>query len=171
MVAQRAQKASDVLLVTDEANTVRAVSAVLGVNGSWSSRSVYTTPDQLEPHLRETPEAAVMVDIDPAPDRVLGELDTLSRRFSQARFIVLSRAVSSELVLRAMQAGARHFMLKSAINSELSDVLDRLLPRHEAAAPRDRPSRCSPRAAAAAQRHWPSTWPPSSTCKPTTRPW
>jgi pilus assembly protein CpaE len=129
------QKPTDVLLMTDEAQTVRAVSAVLGVNGSWTSQCVYSSSDQVKPRLLETPEAAVMVDIDPAPDRVLGEMDVLSRRFCQARFIVLSRAISSELVLRAMQAGARHFLLKSSIGSDLSDVLHRLMPRQEEPAP------------------------------------
>ncbi len=42
-------------------------------------------------------------------------------------FIVLSKEFDERRVLHAMQAGARHFLRKDAIATELSPVLERLL--------------------------------------------
>src|SRR6185312_6715325 len=50
----------------------------------------------------------------------------LARWFPDTRFIVLSTAMGNELLLDAMKAGARHFLLKAAIVAELHDVLKRL---------------------------------------------
>jgi pilus assembly protein CpaE len=66
------------------------------------------------------------VDIDPAPSRMLSNLDPLVRRFPDTRFIVLSGSMQSELMLEAMQTGARHFMVKDQIRGSLSAVIHRL---------------------------------------------
>ena len=108
----------DLFLVTREHTVVSAVSSALSVNGEWSERSVCRTVHDLGSMLQRTPRAAVVVDIDPTPEQSLSELDFVTRRFGEARFIVVSNAFNSDLVLQAMQAGARHFMLKASIAAE-----------------------------------------------------
>jgi Flp pilus assembly CpaE family ATPase len=70
---------------------------------------------------------AGIIDIDREPKRILKEVDPVISRFSSTRFIVISRDMRSDLVLDAMQAGARHFVLKGSILAELTGVLDRLV--------------------------------------------
>jgi pilus assembly protein CpaE len=72
------------------------------------------------------PRLAV-VDIDRDPDRILSELSMVGTAYPHTWFIVLSKEFDERCVLRAMQAGARHFLRKSAIPTELSPVLERLL--------------------------------------------
>lgn len=116
----------DLFLVTREHTVVSAVSSALSVNGEWSERSVCRTVHDLGSMLQRAPRAAVVVDIDPTPEQSLSELDFVTRRFGEARFIVVSSAFNSDLVLQAMQAGARHFMLKASITAELMSVIRRL---------------------------------------------
>lgn len=73
---------------------------------------------------------AAIVDIDTDPDTMLSDLDSLSQRMQQIRFIVLATELRSELLLKAMQAGARHFVVKSRIPSELPGAIDRLAVRN-----------------------------------------
>jgi pilus assembly protein CpaE len=51
----------------------------------------------------------------------------LVARFSETRFVLLSGACDSDLMLKAMEVGARHLLLKSAIKDDLAAVLGRLL--------------------------------------------
>jgi pilus assembly protein CpaE len=53
-------------------------------------------------------------------------LDPIVRRFPDTRFIVVSSVMESRLMLEAMQAGARHFMMKQELSHGLHDVLRRL---------------------------------------------
>jgi pilus assembly protein CpaE len=116
----------DLYLVTRESTIASAVSTAIGVNGDWSRQALCATMHDLLLRLQSHPRAAVLVDIDPAPEHTLSDLDQITRRFSEARFIVLSSSFNSDLMLQAMQAGARHFMVKSAIPSDLVGVVHRL---------------------------------------------
>ena len=82
---------------------------------------------ELRAHLECAKPPVVIVDIDGDPQGVLGELDELVPLYPQTRFAVASSTSSRNLILEAMQAGARHFMHKKSIDVELDRVLERLL--------------------------------------------
>ncbi len=120
------------VLVTDDSETVNAVASAVEQNGELASEGVCSDLRQLVVVLQHTPAAAVLVDIDPGPKRMLTDLDPIITRFTNSRFIVLSSASSNDLMLEAMQAGARHFLVKQSIATHLADVLQRLAPNGSA---------------------------------------
>jgi pilus assembly protein CpaE len=128
-----------IVVVTGEASTADEVAAA--VEMKLEPQGVCTDIDRLSFELERGGgrPRVVVVDIDPEPARMLSELDPVIGRFPDTRFIVLSRELNNEWLLRAMQAGARHYMTKQAIRSELSGVIDRIIPSnggwaHEAGA-------------------------------------
>ncbi len=118
---------SNLLLVSSSKETGTAVSSALESNERFCLGEVCRTLTDLVPHLESAAPPAVLLDIDPEPTHVLTALGPISERFSNTRFIVLSDSLKSELMLAAMQAGARHFMLKCDLGSELGGVLKRLV--------------------------------------------
>ncbi len=126
---------SSLLLVSSSKETGAAVSSALESNDRFRLGEVCRNLTDLVPHLESAAPPAVLLDIDPDPTRVLTALGPISERFSNTRFIVLSDSLKSELMLAAMQAGARHFMLKRDLGSELGDVLKRLVTDGAVASP------------------------------------
>jgi len=120
--------ANQILLVTDERETVSAVASALSTNGEFSGRSVCRNLQQLTLRLELGRTAAVLVDIDRQPQRILADLETVIARFPDARFVVLSRERADGLMIEAMQIGARHFLVKQSISEDLAEVLHRLVP-------------------------------------------
>ena len=118
----------DICLVTEDQGTVAAVASVLENNGRLTADRVCRDQRELLALLEHAPTAGVLVDIDPKPTQILADLDPIIRRFVDARFIILSSSYRSDLVLEAMQVGARHFLLKDAIASDLGKTLRRLIP-------------------------------------------
>ncbi|MCZ6666567.1 MAG: hypothetical protein O7B81_14795 [Gammaproteobacteria bacterium] len=116
-----------VLLVTNEKETSDSVASALELNGHFADEGMCHNLQELAVRLGNAPAAGVLVDIDPQPDRILAELDPIITRFPDARFIVLSSAQANNLMLEAMQIGARHFLLKRLIESDLVSALDRLM--------------------------------------------
>lgn len=74
----------------------------------------------------ETSSASIaLVDVDPAPMAALIELEPLVRRFSTTRFVLLCSELAHEVLVEAMQIGARHCLAKRALPAELHSVLRR----------------------------------------------
>ncbi len=117
-----------VLLLTNELATVSAVSTALESNGQLAQEDVFRTPNDLSLRLARGPVPAVLVDIDEDPERFLTAMELLARKYLDTRFIVLSGQMSQDLLLAAMQAGARQFLVKQAVAADLSGVLQRLCP-------------------------------------------
>ena len=117
-----------VLLLTSEAATADAVSAALGPTGGYQTNGTFSTLASLAMRLGQSPVPVALVDIDPDPPRALAELGPIAARFEQTRFVVLSRDASSQTILQAMSAGARHYLLKETIAAQLLGVLGRLAP-------------------------------------------
>jgi pilus assembly protein CpaE len=117
-----------VLLVTHELATTTAVAAALESNGRLRDENICRDLGELSARLDRQAAGAVLVDIDPQPADMLGRLDPLIRKFPDTRFVILAGLLRSDLMLEAMQAGARHFMVKPSIASDLSGVLRRLCP-------------------------------------------
>ena len=120
-----------VLLLTNELSTVNAVSTALESNGKLDPGNVCQDLSVLTGRLEREAVPAVLVDIDQNPRQTLLSIEPLARRYSQTRFVVLSKSLDSTLLLEAMQAGARHFMVKQSVAAELHDVLIRLCPPAE----------------------------------------
>ncbi len=117
-----------VLLVTNEPETVNSVTAAMKSNGELSPQDVCRDMADMASRLERRRSPAVLIDIDPDPRRMLGALEPLARKFSDTRFVVLGAAMHNDLLLGAMQAGARHFLLKQSIDSDLNRVLHQLCP-------------------------------------------
>jgi len=120
--------ANQVLLVSEERETVSAVADALLSNGEFAGRRVCRTLQQLTMRLESGRTAAVLVDIDRQPARTLADLEPIINRFPDTRFVVLSRERADGRMLEAMQIGARHFLVKQSIAEELAEVLRRLVP-------------------------------------------
>lgn len=122
----------NVLLVTDEPSTIEAIAAALGQNGHFGRDRTCRSLSELADQLERNPVPAVLVDIDRHPARMLAELDALTNRFDGTRFIVLASDRRQDRLIEAMQAGARHYLLKDDIPESLDGVLRRLLPNGSA---------------------------------------
>ena len=119
---------NQVLLVTEERDTVSAVADALMTNGEFAGSRVCRGLPQLILRLESSRTAAVLIDIDQQPERTLADLETVIARFPDSRFVVLSRERGDSLMIGAMQVGARHFLVKHSIREELADILHRLVP-------------------------------------------
>ena len=67
---------------------------------------------------------------------MLAGVESIMRRHGQPRYVVICSELDNRLVLEAMQIGARHCLVKSALESDLVPVLRRLLEGVEGLAPR-----------------------------------
>src|SRR4051812_28450418 len=119
-----------IVLMSDQPATASAVNAALQSNGNGSAPSgedVCRDVRDLAARLEQNGGAqAALVDIDGRPNQILAALEPVVRRFPETRFIVLANSMESDLMLEAMQMGARHFMAKQSIPATLASVLDRL---------------------------------------------
>lgn len=118
---------ADVLLVTRQEATARAVDEALHTRAGFRLASLCASLDDLRDRLAHSPAAAVLVDIDPDPVPLLRQIAPLVARFTETRFVLLAGAFDSDLMLAAMEVGARQLLLKSAIEDDLAAVLGRLL--------------------------------------------
>ena len=118
---------SNVLLITKEDTTANMVSSALNSSQRVALGGIYQEISELRVYLSHTATQAVVVDIDPDPSRVLYDLGMIVTTHPETRVVVVSSRFNEELILEAMQAGARHFLRKESIASELDEVLERLL--------------------------------------------
>jgi len=95
-------------------------------NGQLETNNVCRDMPELARRLKDAESPAVLVDIDAEPKHVLSQMEPLARRFTGTKFIVLSGLMRQDLLLEAMHAGARHFLLKEAVGTDLNNVLHRL---------------------------------------------
>lgn len=117
-----------VLLLTKDRQTAKTVTSALESSKRLVLEEVCTGMAELMVQIEDTSAVAVVVDIDPDPSGMLRDLDRVVGRFSDVVFIVLATQRDSDLILEAMQIGARHFLAKDSITSDLAGVLKRLVP-------------------------------------------
>ncbi len=132
-------KSADVLLLTQEDQTITAVRSVLESRALANAANVCGTVMDLRTELSRTTNGHVniaMVDIDQDPERMLSELSKITMMYPHLWLIVLSQEFNERRVLHAMQIGARHFLRKSAIAAELDEVLEHLLAQRPEASTR-----------------------------------
>ncbi len=130
-------KSADVLLLTQEDQTIADVRSVLESRALAEGASICGTLMDLRTELSRTMNGRshiAMVDIDQDPEHMLSELSRITMMHPHLWLIVLSKEFNERCVLHAMQAGARHFLRKSAITAELDQVLEHLLAQRPEAA-------------------------------------
>ena len=117
---------SNILLVTKEDNTANIVKSALNQNEHMTLVGICKEVSELRSYLTNTKVQAVVVDIDLDPSRVLYDLGEILHSYPDVYVVVVCSSFRKELVLRAMQAGARNFLEKNNITAELSEVLQHL---------------------------------------------
>lgn len=115
------------MLVTGDAAIETAVKSVLAETGKISVAGVCRDASELRSYLSGKKVQAAIIDIDPDPSRILFELRGILTAYPETYVVVLCSSFSKELVLQAMQAGARHFLEKRTIAAELSKELQALM--------------------------------------------
>lgn len=118
----------DVLLLTNEPDTVKAVQTALSSNGQLTDDNVFRDLRDLALRLDRGGVPAVLVDIDGQGALLLPAIEGLIRKFGDTRFVALSTVMRQDLLLEAMQVGVRQFLLKESIATDLANVLHRLCP-------------------------------------------
>ncbi|MFC1634460.1 CpaE family protein [Planctomycetota bacterium] len=117
----------DVVLLANQKETVTVVQAALEASSVGRLMKVCNDLTKFRAQLSKiigTADSGVaIVDIDGASKSLLHELCKLTSTYVTIRFLVVAKEFSEKLVLGSMQAGARHFLRKDSIASELDKVL------------------------------------------------
>jgi pilus assembly protein CpaE len=116
---------SGILLLTTEPETERRVAAALSSERGLGMGPTCHSFQELAARLRQQPPKAVVVDLDPAPEKTLALLDPLISRYGEVKFVVLAQSPGQQLLLEAMHVGARHVVPKESLQTELPVVLRR----------------------------------------------
>lgn len=116
-----------ILLATQEENFAKEFGTVLSSKRSTSLKGVCKNVMELQASLEHNPVSIAVVDIDHNLEGTLKEIDRLVPLYPETRFAVVSNKSSKELILEAMQSGARYFMHKKFIEPELDRVLEKIL--------------------------------------------
>lgn len=120
---------STVMLMTPDAAVSADVVKVLKGNGHVFVAHAARDVRELAMILKsEAAPRVVLLDIDPQPRQVLGEIARISERYTTTRFVALSANITDVLLEDAMEAGVRRVLSKNRISSDLQDVLYRLTP-------------------------------------------
>jgi pilus assembly protein CpaE len=121
---------ANVVLITKESTMATVLKSVLNENRRVRLAGICKGVSQLRSYLSniETQIHAVVVDIDPDPSRVLYDLGVILSARPEIRVVVICSSFTKELILQAMQVGARHFLQKKTAASELLKVLEQLTP-------------------------------------------
>ncbi|TKJ37318.1 MAG: hypothetical protein CEE38_07390 [Planctomycetes bacterium B3_Pla] len=116
-----------ILLVTQEDSTAKTIKSVLDESGQMNLVGVCRDVPELRSRLSSAKVQAVVVDIDPDPPRVLSEVGMILTAHPETYVVVICSSFTKELVLQAMQKGARHFLEKKTMAAELCKELQVLV--------------------------------------------
>ena len=116
-----------IFLVSKDSQTIGHIDEVSQNGSPIALDQVFEGLDGVPEYVSASGVTAGIVDIDSDPDERLSELETMTRNNPQMCTIVVSEHLTQELILAAMQAGARHFLQKGSIQAQLSSVMGRLL--------------------------------------------
>ena len=112
-----------ILLVTQEAQTSRSVAIALEAGKAYATNGLCRTLAEMATSLELKPSPVALVDIDQRPEAMLQELAPIAARFRNTSFVVLASDMRGDLVLSAMRAGARNFVVKKTLLTDLAEVL------------------------------------------------
>ncbi len=118
----------DLLLLTGESATQSAVHEASNASAQIGARlQLCSDLSEMSTLLAERSAPVALVDIDPRPMESLAALESLIVQHPSTRFVTLCHEFRNDIVLEAMQIGARHCLVKSAIKDDLAAVLGRLV--------------------------------------------
>jgi pilus assembly protein CpaE len=112
--------------MTKEDATAKTVSSIVRSSRRMALGGVCNEVSELRNYLDHKTTGAVVVDIDPDPSRLLDDLSAVVTAHPETRVVVVSSRLDEDLILEAMQAGARNFLRKGSIPAKLGEVLERL---------------------------------------------
>lgn len=118
----------NIMLMTKDSSIAETVKAILQEDASMLLGQVCRDTAKLRVNLSAAIPQVVIMDIDPDQTQILQELDAITSMHPGIRAVVLSERYDSELILEAMQAGARNFLQKKTISGELLKILRQLVP-------------------------------------------
>ncbi|MHC4291972.1 MAG: hypothetical protein ACYSTR_07145, partial [Planctomycetota bacterium] len=116
-----------IFLVSRDKKTIQHVDAVAHNGSPIEVDRVLSDIGLVDQYLDSSGITAGIVDIDPNPTEMLGELEAMTSANPRLCTVVVSETITQDLILSAMQAGARHFLQKGSVHNELSGVMGRLL--------------------------------------------
>ena len=116
-----------IFLVTQDEQTIHHVSDVANNGSPIEIDAVLPDASAVENYLKTSGVTAGIFDIDPNAKQTLAQLEELVLARPHICSVVISQDITQELILLAMQAGARHFLQKGSIQKDLSGVMNRLL--------------------------------------------
>lgn len=122
--------------MTKDKQTIDKISEVALSGSPIEIDTILPDTSSVEKYLETSDVTAGIIDIDPESKEVLDQLEDLTQLYPHICTVVISRDITQELILSAMQAGARHFLQKGSIQKELALVLDRLLKHPVTKAPK-----------------------------------
>ncbi|MHC4521338.1 MAG: AAA family ATPase [Planctomycetota bacterium] len=127
----RDMKQLQVVVLSKESETVTAVRAAVESNALGTlagvCKDLTALRAELTPLIAAERSAVVLVDVDSPSEQFLQELSKVTSAYPSVRFLAVALEFNEELVLQAMQSGARHFLRKGTIASELGIAIKRLL--------------------------------------------
>lgn len=116
---------SELILVSADAGLEREVSKAI-MESESSSIGSCSGFGELASRIGTDQAKIVLVDVGPDPMKTLAELEPFVTRFKEARFVILCSELGNEVVLEAMQIGARHCLVRASLATELPALLMRL---------------------------------------------
>ncbi len=126
----------ELLLSTCDDATQRVVGQVLESESRGSSRlRCVRDLGELEVSLSRHPASLALVDVNGSTPESLGRFEPLIRRTKQTAFVFVCDELRVDLVLKAMQIGARHCLMRGTIVAELPALLARLTEEGHGASP------------------------------------
>ena len=117
---------SNILLITRDENTTSAVNSALSNGKGVNLTGICEEVSEIRSFLSYTNIDAVVVDIDHDSSHVLHDLSEVLHSHPEIYVVVVCSSFDKELVRRAMQAGARNFIERNNIATELSEVFQQL---------------------------------------------
>ena len=117
----------ELFLVTNDDATQRAVAQILERESPGSAR-LHRARDwsELEGALARRPVSLVLVDLSSGSSATFERFEPLIRRARQTAFVFVCDDLHVDLVLKAMQIGARHCLMRKKLTAELPPLLARL---------------------------------------------
>ena len=117
----------ELFLVTSDDSTQRAVAQILERESPGNAR-LHRAHDwsELESSFSRHPAGLVLVDLTAAASGSLERFAPLIRRARQTAFVFLCDELHVDLVLKAMQIGARHCLMRKKLAAELPALLTKL---------------------------------------------
>ena len=121
---------TEIILASKDHRSIEALRSITEKKESLSAglvlSNVYKDIAGLIAHLERNPVPIVIVDIEDDPINDLNAVEPVINQFPRSRFVVLTQKLTSEVVLHAMQIGARHVQAKTDMAEKLPEALSRL---------------------------------------------